>query len=76
MDYLQVIHSKKSLISEHSQKIGKNLDLSSSKYDNIMLIGDFNEEPTETALHDFRQIYNLANLVKESTCFKVTLMQI
>ena len=49
MDYLQAIYSKKSLISEHSKKIGKNLDLSSSKYDNVMPIGDFNEKPTETA---------------------------
>ena len=75
-DYLQLIYSKKSVISKHSQKISKNLDLLSSKQDNILLIGDFNEEPTETAIHDFCQIYNLANLVKEKTCFKGALIQI
>ena len=75
-DYLQLIYSKKSVISKHSQKISKNLDLLSSKQDNILLIGDFNEEPTETAIHDFCRIYYLANLVKEKICFKGAVMQI
>ena len=52
------------------QEIGKNLDLLSSKYGNIKLIGDFNAEPTETAVYDSYEIYNLANLIKEKVCFK------
>ena len=31
-------------------KIGKNLDLLLSKYDNFILIGDLNPEPTEAAI--------------------------
>ena len=31
-----------------------------------MLIGDFNTEPTETAVYDFCEIYNLANLVEDT----------
>ena len=31
---------------------------------------DFNGEPSETAMSDFMEIYNLKNLVKHSTCFK------
>ena len=43
---------KKPLISEHLNEIGKNLDLLLSKYDNFMLIGDLNAEPTEAAVFD------------------------
>ena len=58
------------MISEHLNKIGKNLDLLLSKYDNFMLIGDLNAEPTEAAVSDFCEIYNLKHLIKDKTCFK------
>ena len=35
-----------------------------------MLIGDLNAEPTEAAVSDFCEIYNLKNLIKDKTCFK------
>ena len=44
---------KTHLISKHLNEIGKNLDLLLSKYDNFMLIGDLNAEPTKAALSDF-----------------------
>ena len=49
---------KKSLISNHLQEIGNNLDLLSSKFDNYLLMGDFNSEPNEPAISDFCEIYN------------------
>ena len=61
---------KKSLISNHLQKIGNNLDLWSSKFDNYLLMGDFNSEPNESAISDFCEIYNTKNIIKEKTCFK------
>ena len=61
---------KKSLISNHLQEIGKNLDLLSSKFDNYLLLGDFNAEPNEPAISDFCEIYNTKNITKEKTCFK------
>ena len=33
-------------ISHHLRKIDKDLDVLTSKYDNIILTGDFNAEPT------------------------------
>ena len=48
------------MTSEQLQEIDKNLDLLSSKYDKIMLIGDFNAEPAEIVVYDFCEIYNLA----------------
>ena len=51
-------------------EIGKNFDLLLYKYDNFMLMGDLNTEPTEVAVSDFCEIYNLKHLIKEKTCFK------
>ena len=61
---------KTSLISKHLNEIGKNLDLLLSKYDNFMLIGDLNAEPSEATVSDFCEIYNLKQLIKDKTCFK------
>ena len=60
----------KNLISNHLKEIGKNLDNYSSKYDNFILLGDFNSEPTESAVRDFCEIYSCKNLIKDNTCFK------
>ena len=35
-----------------------------------MLIGDLNAEPTEAAVSDFCEIYNLKHLIKDKICFK------
>ena len=50
--------------------VGKNLDSYSSKYENFVLLWDFNVEPTEDATEEFLKVYNLKNLVKGPTCFK------
>ena len=60
---------KKLLISEHLNEIDKYLDLLLSKYI-FMLIGDLNAEPTEAAVSDFCEIYNLKHLIKNKICFK------
>ena len=45
------------LISKYLNKIGESLDSLSSKYDNFMLVGDLNVEPTEGTVSDFCEIY-------------------
>ena len=52
------------------EDIEKSLNKYLSKYDNIILLGDFNSEISETAMFDFCDIYNLENLVNKATCFK------
>ena len=47
---------KYSQISHHLKEIGKNLDVLTSKYDNIILMGDFNAEPADTVVSDFCEI--------------------
>ena len=61
---------KYSQISHHLKEIGKDLDVLTSKYDNIILMGDFNAEPAETVVSDFCEIYNLQITIREKTCFK------
>ena len=61
---------KYSQISHHLKEIGKDLDVLTSKYDNTILVGDFNAEPADTAVSNFCEIYNLKNIIREKTCFK------
>ena len=42
----------------------------STKYENIIIMGDFNMEPTDITMQNLCDVYNLYNLVKEPTCFK------
>ena len=53
---------KKSLISNHLKEIGNNLDLLSSKYDNYLLMGDFNAEPNDQLFPIFVKLIMLTTL--------------
>ena len=46
------------------------LDSYQKKYDNLILIGDFNLEPSNSKLQDFSINFSLNNLVQINTCFK------
>ena len=48
----------------------KKLGNYSSKYDHLILLGDLNSEPTESAVRDFCEIYSCKNLIKHNTYFK------
>ena len=45
-------------------------DFYSKKYDRVVIMGDFNSEPSDDPIETFCASYNLHNLVKEKTCFK------
>ena len=61
---------KYSQILHHLKEIGKDLDVLTSKNDNIILMDDFNVEPADTVVSDFCEIYNLKNIIRVKTCFK------
>ena len=61
---------QKSNITKHLDAIGKNLDLYSSRWENYLLSGDFNAEPSENAVIEFCKVYRLKNLVKRAMCYK------
>ena len=50
--------------------MGPHLDYYLPKFDNLLLLGDFNSEPHETAMNEFCDVYNLQNLIKDPTCYK------
>ena len=58
-------------ISNHLIDIGRNLDLLSTNYDNIILLGDFNAEVESNFLKEFceRFLWN-ESLIKIPTCYK------
>ena len=46
------------------------IDLFADTYDNYLIVGDFNMEPSDPSLKAFLNSSNLYNLIKSSTCFK------
>ena len=48
----------------------RNLDLHSSKYEKILIFGDFNVEIEEVNIKSFCENYNLESLIKQPTCYK------
>ena len=57
-------------ISSHMNCMGKAIDSLSSRYENFLLIGDFNAEVSDVSMKEFCDIYSFKNLIKEPTCFK------
>ena len=45
--------------------ISNDVDDLSKKYDNVILLGDFNIEPKETNMSNFLNTYNLKNIFKK-----------
>ena len=58
-------------VATHLDEIGKALDTYSRKYENTLLIGDFNVEPNEANMKAFCNQYKLKSLNKKPTCFKI-----
>ena len=76
-----ILHKKKWLINcsynpnknnikNHLEIISKALDAFSTKYENIILLGDFNVCVDDETMRNFCNSYNLNNLIKQPTCFK------
>ena len=58
------------MIKGYLEYISKEIDSHSSKYDNFLLLDDFNSESPEEAMKSFCQIYNFKNLLDKPTCYK------
>ena len=57
-------------ISKHIEVLSKSIDLFSSNYENLLFIGDFNAGLDNAVLKDFRNLYNLTNLINKATCYQ------
>ena len=60
----------KTMICNHLDALSKHLDLYSTTYENILILGDFNVGIEEQHLKDFRDNCNLTSLIKQPTCYK------
>ena len=58
------------MLRNHLNTISRKLNELCLKYENFILIGDFNSEMTEESMQIFCDTYNLKSLVKEPICFK------
>ena len=60
----------KEKIRDFLDKVGTELDKMVPKYDNLLMLGDWNSEVKEQDMKEFCEMYALENLIKENTCFK------
>ena len=60
----------KSEIKKHLTALSHSLDLHSSKYDKILILGGFNAGIEEANVQSFCESYNLKSLIKQPTCYK------
>ena len=60
----------KNSIGNHLDRISGSLDLLSSDYEKIILLGDFNVTDDEHHMKSFCENHGLKNLIREPTCYK------
>ena len=61
----------KSIIGQHMEVLGKNMDVYSSTCEDFVFLGDFNTGMDYSALKDFcSNLYSLASLINNPTCWK------
>ena len=60
----------KTMIKNHLAKLSNFLDLHSSKYKKMLILGNFNIGIDEPHINVFCETYNLKNLIKQPTCYK------
>ena len=51
-------------------QLSTTIDHFSDKYENFVIVGDFNASETEQEIGDFMDLFAFKNLVQEPTCFK------
>ena len=58
------------MIKRYLDYISKEIDSHSSKYDNFVVLDDFNSEPTGEAMENFCQKHKFKNLLDKPKCYK------
>ena len=61
---------KHSIIELHQDCLSNKVDSLSFKYDNVILLGDFNSCMEDSPMKTFGENYKLRNFIKDPTCFK------
>ena len=63
---------QKENIGSFLEKLSGEVDKHLPKYDNLLMLGDWNSTVKEEQMANFCDTYNLKNLINEPTCFKST----
>ena len=61
---------RKNSIKNHLEIISRTLDTFTTKYENILILGDFNACADDETMKNFCSSYGLYSLVKQPTCYK------
>jgi len=69
---LYIYRNPKQNLRYFLDEITKILDFYSSTYDNFIIVGDFNEEITQSDMKHFISLFSLYNLIAQPTCYKST----
>ena len=64
-------NTKHSSIESHLDSHSKSKDSLLSKYDNFLLLSDFNSCMEDSPMKTFVEIYKLRNVIKKPACFKI-----
>ena len=56
-------------IQNHLVQLSKTFDFYSSKYENFIVLGDYNAEMTSTHMEEFCSVYDFKSLIKDPTLF-------
>ena len=67
---ISIYRNPKQDISYFLENLTKILDFYSQKYENIIVMGDFNAETSQSDMTNFMLNFNLYNLIKTPTCYK------
>ena len=67
---------QKSMISNHMKILSLHLNVFQKRYENFIILGDFNSEIDEDAMKDFCVIYNFKSLINHRTCIKNPLLML
>jgi exonuclease III len=67
---LSIYRNPKQNIRYFLDEITNVLDYYSSSYENIIIMGDFNEEITQSHMNNFLSQFSLYSLIKKPTCYK------
>ena len=65
---------KKSILN-YVDALRRELDIHSSNYENVLLLGDLNAEMTDPSLKEFCNSYSLQNLIKKKQVLKIQAIQ-
>ena len=61
---------KLSHMKNHLQAMEEELEYYSSKYEDFIVLGDFNVAKLNSHMSELCGVYNLTNLIMEPTCYK------